>query len=550
MLKPSAGFCFALSVLASTSALMALAPPFLSIWPSIDEGLYAYQAQRMVEGQVIYRDFFQFVAPGYFFLLSRWMILLGMELATLRMLMILCLFGSSLLVYLVCRKLHVSPVFSLVASTAYIVLKIRSDYMLSHYGPSALLELAVLALLCAHAANHSRIALCLVGLLVSADILTNQHLGAYLLLACMAVVLLENLSDKRAPWRDVGCLVCGATPLIGLYLAYALFTRSAAAAFHCTFSWVIGTYPQFDSQDYWFHWVRQTWAELTAGPSVHAGVDLALALFETFAAPLSILLAASYLGWERRKGRPFQEFHHCIGTAAIISAALYSSVHIAPNRLLPHVSVPGYLLAYALAHRVYRHWRGVNRQVKARSFLSLSGLVAILFVCVLPLRTAKVFNNIVSYHTTLQKTEGQTPRGSVWLPTNEDSGQLRLLTFLSQRIPQGGPLSAVNWSPWVYYLGRYRNPGPVDYLLPSFVSDENVRRTIAAIERERVTWIVQDNVLRSWMERKDGRVQHITPAMISTWEFNRYRDTRFIPAGHVGAYTIYRRKDGEARTDE
>lgn len=532
---------FVVCALLSGLALWFLAVPFADTWLSTDEGLYAQQALRVLDGQVIYRDFFQPITPGYFVMLGGWIKIAGASVVSLRAFMILIILATSMCIYVASVSLGVSPAWALAPSIAFSVFKSRTNFELNHYAPNLLFEVATLALMSWHAARPSRMKLFGAGVLVSADVLTTQHVGAHLLLGVALALIFIATATRRGLWADLASLVAGGIPLTALYLVYAVVTGSLGAMVDQTFLWVFRTYTGFDTQDYWYHWVRSTWRRLLEHPSPVTVQDFVLGLVESYAAPVAVIVTIAWLVRARRAGA-FNESMIPFGAAAIIAGSMYGSLYAAPNSLIPRVSLTGYVLAFALVHILYRSWREAYPRPSLQAVLSFPGLTALLLLTAVPVRAAKVAMNIMRLHRTEVYRTQATQRGVVRMPAKADSGELALLTYLARHVPSGDYVCAVNWSPWIYYLSGCRNPGRSEYLLPFFTSDEIVKDTMAALDRTRTQWIIQDTVIRRGMSHHDGRYQGFTSRTLDDWPFAAYRDTNFEPVATCGDFVIYHRR--------
>lgn len=524
-------------------ALWRVAIPFADVWFSTDEGIYAYQAQRILEGQVMYRDFFQPITPGFFLLLAGWMKVAGMEVGSLRLLMILIILATSIAIYLLSRRLGVSPFLSLFPSLAFSVLKSRTNFELNHYPPDLLLEVLAALAVCSFVASRRPGALVAAGAIASADLLTTQNLGTHLVVGCLLAICADSRAGRRDLVRNAGFFAAGAAPLPLAYLSYAYSVGALESMYRSGFVWVFKTYTRFDTQDYWFHWLRLTWGRFAAQPGLRTAYDLALGAVESLGAPAAIFIAVVWLVRRRRAGKAPDESHQAVAATTAVAAAMYAAVYAAPNSLLARVSLIGYVLAYALACTLYRYWRREHPRLSLAVLLAPSGIVAMVCIAAVPLRTAKVFVNLLRQQRTTEMRYAITAHGPIRLPTRSDAGQLELLRYLSTRLRPRDALFVANWSPWVYYLGDYRNPTTCDGLMPRFNSDEQVQDAIRTLDRLQVGWIVQDRILRRNIERKDGRFQAVDEAFVEQWEFTKYLHAQFIEVARMGDYTVYRRRE-------
>src|SRR5262245_44199697 len=69
-----------------------------------DEGIVLQGAQRIVEGQVPYRDFFSFYMPGHYYLAALLFRVFGSSLFVARLQLVLCAVVFSALTHLVVRR--------------------------------------------------------------------------------------------------------------------------------------------------------------------------------------------------------------------------------------------------------------------------------------------------------------------------------------------------------------------------------------------------------------------------------------------------------------
>src|SRR5262245_3121077 len=79
--------------------------PFMhSIFALGDEGVLLHGAERLLKGQRLYIDFFEFLPPGGFVILAAWFGITGISLWSARLLAILTITGIACFTYLACRQ--------------------------------------------------------------------------------------------------------------------------------------------------------------------------------------------------------------------------------------------------------------------------------------------------------------------------------------------------------------------------------------------------------------------------------------------------------------
>jgi hypothetical protein len=92
-----------LTFVASTVLVVCL--PFVhSIFGLGDEGILLHGAERLLRGQRLYVDFFEFLPPGGFVIMALWFGLTGISIWSARLLAILTITGIACFTYLACRQ--------------------------------------------------------------------------------------------------------------------------------------------------------------------------------------------------------------------------------------------------------------------------------------------------------------------------------------------------------------------------------------------------------------------------------------------------------------
>src|SRR6185436_1182203 len=69
-----------------------------------DESVHLYEAKRLLNGEVLYRDFFNFITPGWFYLMASMFWLFGTTIETARATMAVVHGLTVVLIYLTCRR--------------------------------------------------------------------------------------------------------------------------------------------------------------------------------------------------------------------------------------------------------------------------------------------------------------------------------------------------------------------------------------------------------------------------------------------------------------
>src|SRR5258708_2881513 len=85
-------------------AALSCAPFLRTVFSLSDEGMLLLGAERMLHGDRLYADFFEFLPPGGFVLTATWFKLAGVSLCSARLLAVLTIVGVAFLTFLSCPQ--------------------------------------------------------------------------------------------------------------------------------------------------------------------------------------------------------------------------------------------------------------------------------------------------------------------------------------------------------------------------------------------------------------------------------------------------------------
>ena len=192
--------------------------PWVPIWRFGDQSFYLTHAERMLNGEVLYRDLFQFNLPGtegLYYLLIRcfgptpWIASLALLVA-----------GSALvLVVLWLARKAVSGSAALLPPLAYLLCSERSNFDGSHHWYSTLLVLLA-AMVLAERSSWTRVAAA--GSLLGVAALFTSNRGVFAV-GAVALFLLLDIKERRERLIALSALLLPFIALVGgtiLYLAH------------------------------------------------------------------------------------------------------------------------------------------------------------------------------------------------------------------------------------------------------------------------------------------------------------------------------------------
>ena len=112
-----------------------LSAPFIITPRYWDEGIYLLGAERLLHGDRLYADFFEFLPPGSFLITAGWLAMVGTSLWSVRCLAILVIVGISCLIYLTCRSVLKNAAASALFALAWLVFSSQQGFhvQISHH---------------------------------------------------------------------------------------------------------------------------------------------------------------------------------------------------------------------------------------------------------------------------------------------------------------------------------------------------------------------------------------------------------------------------------
>lgn len=175
----------------------------------LDEGVLLHVAERISDGEVLYRDIATGLAPGSYYLQALLFKVFGPGVLVGRYFVIILLAGSGIVIFNIARML-VNLQFSLAASMLFVASQ-AYYWRFPNYTPESLfLMLLALLMFMRYLVNKKGSHLLLAALLVGMCAVFKQHLGAYAAIALFTALFLDQRyslsyrSKQGANGRGVG----------------------------------------------------------------------------------------------------------------------------------------------------------------------------------------------------------------------------------------------------------------------------------------------------------------------------------------------------------
>jgi len=173
---------------------------YLRYWPHdfyfFDEGLFLYEAKRVLQGDVMYRDFFDIRTPAWFYLFAGLYALLGVSMETARfgMAIVHGLIGG--LTYLACRFAGVRVSIAILAALTHLTLGYPTCTIATPHWLSTLVILIQLLIILRTPSATAKRAL-LWGALAGVLILVQHQMGVIMAVGVGAVLIFDHMASAK-----------------------------------------------------------------------------------------------------------------------------------------------------------------------------------------------------------------------------------------------------------------------------------------------------------------------------------------------------------------
>src|SRR5947209_5950395 len=199
-------------------ALVVCAPCWRYVHWLGDEGVFLHAAARILGGEVLYRDFFEFLPPGSFLAVAAWMKLFGVGFGSVRVLAICVIVAIAALLYAAARLSSGHRPIAAMLAIAWVVFSQGVWTVISHHWFTTAASMATaVALLLAVGSAPRRGAALVAGLVAGGAAMVTSSRGALLCLAVLAILATLPGAGARLVSAIMGIALIPAAMI--LYLA-------------------------------------------------------------------------------------------------------------------------------------------------------------------------------------------------------------------------------------------------------------------------------------------------------------------------------------------
>ena len=460
-------------------------PPFIPVGSSMgDSMVYVSDGMRMYEGELIYRDFFQFSTPGtslvYFLLFKTF----GVRLWVPNLSLLLLGLGLAGIMVVIAKKL-MRPGLALLPSAIFLAGIYKNDLNPIHHWYSVLMALTALAVLMERR-TPARIATA--GFFCGLAICFTQARGVVVAIGIAAYLWWESRA-RQPGWRDTlrkeAFLVIGLLAILVPMSAYFVWKAGLARFLWCTIVFGIKYYPQYGGANTFLGSLQDFPKYGTLRSFLIPFLQWAFAFV---AVPLSyVLFFARY--WRECGNDPGELWERPM-LLAMVGSSLFLSIASIPSLARVALStLPGIILLVWL--------------------LDCPRRLAQALTAVLVMGVMLVASHSAGRFQLNQNYILRTARGTIAIPGTLPREEIAWV----QRHARPGDYFYSSVDPGLYFYADLRNPTPLPFLTNTgYTTPEQVAEVIRGLEMNHVRYIFWDSQeLGTLSEREKNAARHLSP---------------------------------------
>lgn len=479
----------AVGIFVAACAYLCLFVRYASLDP--DEGIILQGAQRILDGQVLYRDFFSFYTPGAYYFLAAIFRIFGDSFLVARATLVV--YGGIFAVFSYCMARQTcSRNNSLLIAYLAIITCLPWRFMILHNWDSTIWLCVSIYCAVQFVRTPSRLSAFGMGSLVCVTFMFEQSKGAGLVLGLALGFALLSWIQRTAPWCKEPYVIAFAAGFLlplGLTLAYFGEHHSLSALWH-DWLWPLHHYSTVNKVPYGYSdWSDQARRTLFASGNRIETLIVLVAVSPCFILPvlpiLGLLLLVHWIVLAKRGQLSPERTAHYVLVSSSIAGSLLSVIIVRANII--HFVYLTPLLYLALA------WIIDGTDINANIVHSVRPVLAMgIFVVFTATGMALLISNRDA------KSVVQTRRGAIRTAERDE-----MFSYLQGHVAAGEKIFVYPYFPLGYYLTATFNPTRYEYLQPGMHTRQQDLDAMKALEADHTAVILfepsfYDKISTSW----------------------------------------------------
>ncbi len=463
-----------------------------------DEFNILVQAGRVLDGQVPYRDFFQFVTPGSIYLSAVWLKIAGKSIWSIRVLSALEGAVIALFVYLVVKKITQSRI--IIAIVLLFTLCFCTTFwpFVSHHWLSTIPALFAIYFMSNFIERRRTIFLLSSGFFAGITFIVLQNKGTLIFIALILFLSIDDILLSRDVLPDIfdrlkkfsknGVIffVIFILPLLILVI-YLLIEGAINDFIYDTFIWVLGPYRRFNAYPNYFYIGNYgIYKILTENPFPLNVIRIRDLLLIGYLPPLLVGLSVLHL---------IKMFNRGSGSVSAVDrwillfilagifmffSVLYRSDQVHITFVLPFI----FLLFAIILDKWLCMWRDFSK-IKRIAF----AVLLLFFLFYGAYGTVSRIRFVSNFRHAVDTKIGRFYTYDKSVADFYDN----LFRSIEEKI-QEDKVFVYLWSSFVYYIFGKNNPTRFDSVIPGYNTDEQLEEIAYDLERNGVNYIFYDSL--------------------------------------------------------
>jgi len=484
-----------------------------------------------MEGEVPYRDFFEFITPGSIYLAGLLFSIFGTSLFVAKAMAILSASGIVFFVSKISMRLLRTTIYSLIPPLLTLFYAFPTWPYYSYQWLSVLC--ALMALWSILPPERSLTWHLVSGLFSSISFLFLQHRGIVIALSLMASSLLGAMifnRERKRLIRELAIFLFGFITPLTIFFFYLYITSSLGYFLYDAFIWVFQGYLHyFNYSSYYLPGKLKIIGFFEQYPFFIALIKARMVIAFGY---LPILLYSGYSlyfiirGWKRHLNPEDIVLLYCfVGGLGMFLTGFHRSDYL-------HMSYASPWLWLLLAHSL-----DIGSQRRGISIFTKS-LTILIFLEIL-YRPCQQLRDCFSY-----SLEVTTKRGALFFKDEKDARVYKeILKFLDD-IPQSDDVFIYYWSHHFYYFAGRRSPTRYCGIRPNYNTEDQIAEVVSVLKFKDIKYIIYDSVDKLLLAHPKGRLI-LNPETVKAFgkenPLTRFVKENYVVLKAIGHYTIYRK---------
>jgi len=443
-----------------------------------DEGIILQGAERILQGEVLYRDFFAFITPGSYYWIAFFFKVFGSSIGVGRTVLLVEGALLSVLTYLLARRVC-SRWSAFFASALVPLTGLPNRFLVLHNWDSTLW--AFLTMYCAviYIQKPRRVWVFAAGLFAAVTFLFEQSKGAGIVfglgLAAMILVMTDHEMRSRINLRLLAAFIIGfGLPLLFTFVYFGM--HHALLQMFQDWLWPLRNYSAANRTSYGFvtlsgsdraelysePWPSRLFVMLITGPWL---IIPALPIFG-----VGVLFYAVHKNWRASRTRSARAYY-IVTSASVVG--LLSSIFATGRPDFTHLVYVSPILFVILAWIIDRQmWPSVVRPV-------MPVVVFVLVLSCLGFGLSLLSQPLNAVHTL------HTRRGTLRSVKPDE-----VVDYVQKNVRAGDTMLVYPYLPLYYYLTGTFSPSRYEYLQPGLHTPEQFQELARAVEADQTQMIL------------------------------------------------------------